>query len=59
MEGTEPTTNVLIEAFKTALNNTVTSVESYVSTALPYALTVMGLLLGIRIGVNFFKSLAN
>lgn len=61
MEGgtTTETTNVLINAFKTALEGTVSSVEQYVSTALPYALTVMGLLLGIRIGVNFFKSLAN
>lgn len=57
--GTTTTTNVLIDAFKTALEGTVSSVEQYVSTALPYALTVMGLLLGIRIGVNFFKSLAN
>lgn len=57
--GTTQTTNILISAFESALEKTVSSVEQYVSTALPYALTVMGLLLGIRIGVNFFKSLAN
>ena len=57
--GTTETTNILISDFESALKNTVSSVETYVSTALPYALTVMGLLLGIRIGVNFFKSLAN
>lgn len=57
--GDGATTNVLIDAFSTALETTVGDIETYVSTALPYALTVMGLLLGIRIGVNFFKSLAN
>lgn len=60
MEGvTTETTNIMVDAFKSALGNTVSSVETYVSTALPYALTVMGLLLGIRIGVHFFRSLAN
>lgn len=55
----EDTTNVLMEAFETALQTTTADVEAYVATALPYALVIMGLLLGIRIGVNFFKSLAN
>lgn len=46
-------------AFSTALEAVKTDVTTMVTTALPIGLGIMGLFLAIRLGVNFFRSIAN
>lgn len=46
-------------AFETALTGVKTDVVSMVTTALPIGLGIMGLFLAIRLGINFFRSIAN
>lgn len=46
-------------AYSTALQGVQTDVFGMVTTALPYGLGIMGLFLGIRLGLNFFRSIAH
>lgn len=45
-------------ALQTAFSNVQTDVTSIITTALPYALGVMGLIIAIRVGVKFFRGTA-
>lgn len=45
--------------FETALGTVKTDVFGTVETALPVGLAIMGLFLAIRLGINFFRSIAN
>ncbi|MDO5836974.1 MAG: hypothetical protein Q4P17_10735 [Methanobacterium sp.] len=45
-------------AFSTALTSVQGDVTSLVTTALPVGLGIMGLMLAIRLGVKFFRSVA-
>lgn len=51
------------EAMKTAFSDALTSIQgdfnSNVTTALPVALGIMGITLGIRLAVSFFKSVTH
>lgn len=62
MESTQ-TVSLLTDAMKTAFNNGVTAVQSDVSgmvtLALPAGMAIMGLFMAIRLGIGFFRSLAN
>lgn len=49
----------MITAFSTALEAVKTDVTTMVTTALPVGLAIMGLFLAIRLGVGFFRSIAN
>lgn len=57
------TTSLLTEGVKTAFSTGVkavqTDVTGMVELALPAGLAITGLLLSIRLGFNFFKSLAH
>lgn len=57
------TTSLLTEAMKTAFTTGVTAVQSDVSgmvtLALPAGMAIMGLFMAIRLGIGFFRSLAN
>ncbi|MSA03718.1 hypothetical protein GKG47_20145 [Lactonifactor sp. BIOML-A3] len=46
-------------AFETALTAVKTDVTGMVTTALPIGMGIMGLFLAIRLGVGFFRSVAN
>ncbi len=46
-------------AYSTALQGVQADVAAMVTTALPYALGIMGLFLAIRLGIGFFRSIAN
>lgn len=46
-------------AYSTALQGVQSDVFDMVTTALPYALGIMGLFLGIRLGIGFFRSIAH
>lgn len=56
-------TSGLTEGMKTAFTNALKIVQGdvtdMISTALPVGLAIMGLVLAIRIGIRFFKSVAN
>jgi hypothetical protein len=52
-------TSDTLSVFKTAFEAVQTDVTSMVTTALPIGLGIMGLFLAIRLGVGFFKSVAN
>lgn len=52
-------TEAMKTAFSTALTNISTDVTGMITTALPIGLGIMGLALAIRIGIRFFKSVAN
>jgi hypothetical protein len=52
-------TEGLKTAFSTAVSQVQTDVGSMMATALPAGLVIMGGFLAIRLGVNFFKSVAN
>lgn len=56
-------TSGLTEGMKTAFTNALKIVQSdvtdMISTALPVGLAIMGLILAIRVGIRFFKSVAN
>jgi hypothetical protein len=49
----------LLTTFTTAFTQVQTDVTSMVTTALPIGLGIMGLFMAIRLGVGFFKSVAN
>lgn len=49
----------LTNAFTTALTAVQGDVQSMVEIALPIGLTIMGLFLAIRLGIGFFRSVAN
>lgn len=57
------TVTFVTEAMKTALSDAFAGVGSDVTaiatTALPYAIGIAGLFLAVRLGVKFFKSVAN
>ena len=57
------TTSFVTEAMKTALANAFegvgADVVSIATTALPYAIGIAGLFLAVRLGIRFFKSVAN
>jgi len=57
------TTSLITYAMTTAFNNGVTAVQtdvsSFVTLALPAGMAIMGLFMAIRLGVGFFRSLAN
>mgnify|MGYP003301004658 CR=1 FL=1 len=55
----EGATNTMQTAFQTALNTVQTDVMAYVEIALPVGLAIMGLFLAIRLGIRFFRSVAN
>jgi hypothetical protein len=52
-------TSDLLSVFETAFKGVQTDVTSMVTTALPIGLGIMGLFLAIRLGIGFFKSVAN
>lgn len=56
-------TSLITDAMKTAFDNGVkavqTDVSSMVTLALPAGMAIMGLFMAIRLGVGFFRSLAN
>ena len=56
-------TSLITEGMKTAFSTAVSQIQSDVasmmSTALPAGLVIMGGFLAIRLGVRFFKSVAN
>lgn len=49
----------LTGAFSTALTAIQTDVTSLFTTALPIALGIMAIPLALRIGISFFRSIAN
>lgn len=46
-------------AFSTAMEQIQADVFSLMSTALPYALGIMGVFLAVRLGISFFRSVAH
>ena len=52
-------TEAMINAFTTALQGVQGDVSSMVTIALPVGLAIMGLFLAIRLGIGFFRSIAN
>lgn len=56
-------TSFITEAMKTSLSDAFQGVGADVTaiatTALPYAIGIAGLFLAVRLGVRFFKSVAN
>ena len=57
------TTTMVTEAMKTALTaafqGVATDVQSIATIALPVGLGIAGLFIAIRLGIGFFKSVAN
>jgi len=55
--------SLITEGLKTAFSNAVatimTDVSSFMSIALPAALTIMGGILAIKLGIRFFRSVVN
>lgn len=49
----------MLTAFTTAATAVQANVTEMITKALPVGLAIMGTILAIRIGVNFFKSLAS
>ena len=49
----------LTGAFTTAVGTIKTDGMSMLTTALPAGLAIMGVGLAVRIGINFFRSIAN
>lgn len=52
-------TEAMKTVFETALTTVKTDVFGTVEVALPVGLAIMGLFLAIRLGINFFRSIAN
>ena len=52
-------TEALTGAFTTAVGTVKSDVLTMVQTALPAGLAIMGIGLAVRIGINFFRSIAN
>lgn len=60
MKGEQTTMGeALTGAFTTAVGTIKTDVTTMISTALPAGLAIMGIGLAVRIGINFFRSIAN
>ena len=60
MTGTTTLINEALKtAFSTAVNQITTDVSGMMALALPAGLLIMGGFLAIRLGINFFKSVAN
>ena len=59
MEGASATMTALTEVMQTAFTQVQTDVVSMVKMALPIGLGIMGLFLAIRLGIGFFRSVAN
>ena len=58
----DPSGNVtagMTTALQTAFGAVQTDVVSVITTALPYALGIMALTVALRIGIKFFKGIAN
>lgn len=51
-------TSGMTSAMTTAFNNVQADVVSIITTALPPALAIMGLILAIRVGIRWFRSAA-
>lgn len=51
--------DVLKTALTTAFTSVQTDVTSMVELALPIGLGIMGLFMAIRLGIGFFRSVAN
>ena len=49
----------MTQAFTTAVGSIKSDVMTMIQTALPAGLAIMGVGLAVRIGVNFFRSIAN
>lgn len=49
----------LTSSFTTAVGTIKTDVLNMLTTALPAGLAIMGVGLAVRIGINFFRSIAN
>lgn len=49
----------LTGAFTTAVGTVKTDVMTMIQTALPAGLAIMGIGLAVRIGLRFFRSIAN
>ncbi len=52
-------TESMTTAFTTALDAVKGDVSAMVTIALPVGLAIMGLFLAIRLGIGFFRSIAN
>ena len=52
-------TEAMTTAFTTALQSVQGDVSAMVTIALPVGLGIMGLFLAIRLGIGFFRSIAN
>ena len=46
-------------AVKTGLTQVGTDTQSLITTALPIGLGIMGVFMAIRLGIGFFRSIAN
>ena len=46
-------------AFTTAVGTIKTDTLSMIETALPAGLAIAGIMIAVRIGINFFRSIAN
>ena len=46
-------------AFTTAVGTIKTDTISMIETALPAALSIAGIMIAVRLGINFFRSVAN
>lgn len=49
----------LIQAFTTATTSVGNNVNEFIAAAFPVGLSIMGTMLAIRLGIRFFKSVAN
>ena len=57
--GTSMVTEAMKTALTTAFQNVAGDVQSIATIALPVGLGVAGLFIAIRLGIGFFKSVAN
>lgn len=46
-------------AFTTAVGTIKTDTISMIETALPAGLAIAGIMIAVRLGINFFRSIAN
>ena len=46
-------------AFTTAVGTSKTDTISMIETALPAGLAIAGIMIAVRLGINFFRSIAN
>ncbi len=59
MGSASATMTALSEVMQTAFTQVQTDVVEMVKMALPIGLAIMGLFLAIRLGIGFFRSVAN